>query len=175
MPTSRATVIAPSESSIVAGNRGTNPQTGLTGFGGISSPGNAPSAITVGAERTFDTTRRTDDLIADYSSRGPTWYDAFAKPDVVAPGHRLLGPATAAQYLYSGYPTLRGPVYGSRNSVSLSGTSMAAAVVSGAVALMIEEAKATFGAKPTPNAIKAMGCATKAVIQSVQSTMLFLT
>ena len=33
---------------------------------------------------------------------------------------------------------------------------MAAGVVSGSVALVIENAKATFGAKPTPNAIKAM-------------------
>ena len=32
-----------------AGNMGTNPLTGQVGYGGISSPGNAPSAITVGA------------------------------------------------------------------------------------------------------------------------------
>ena len=33
---------------------------------------------------------------------------------------------------------------------------MAAAVVSGTVALMIEDARATFGSAPTPNALKAM-------------------
>ena len=55
-----------------AGNIGINPETGEVGYAGITSPGNAPSAITVGAVKTQDTTTRTDDLIADYSSRGPT-------------------------------------------------------------------------------------------------------
>ena len=40
-----------------AGNYGTNPVTGQTGYAGIASPGNAPSAITVGASNTFDTDR----------------------------------------------------------------------------------------------------------------------
>ena len=78
-----------------AGNMGTNPVTGQVGYAGISSPGNAPSAITVGAVKTFDTTSRADDLVADYSSRGPTWFDGYAKPDVVAPGHRLVGPSSS--------------------------------------------------------------------------------
>ncbi len=38
-----------------AGNLGKNPETGLPGYAGITSPGNAPSAITVGAVRTHDT------------------------------------------------------------------------------------------------------------------------
>jgi hypothetical protein len=54
-------------------------------------------------------------------SRGPTWYDACAKPGLVAPGHRLLGFASTGRYLYQTYPTLRGPVYGtSRDYVYLS-------------------------------------------------------
>ena len=59
--------------------------------------GNAPSAITVGSEKTFDTTMRADDVIADYSSRGPSCMTPSAKPDIVAPGHRLLGPTRAAR------------------------------------------------------------------------------
>ena len=58
-----------------AGNIGKNPVTGLVGYAGISSPGNAPSALTVGAFKTFETATRTDDLVADFSSRGPTWFD----------------------------------------------------------------------------------------------------
>ena len=142
---------------VSAGNVGKNPKTGQVGYGGITSPGNAPSAITVGAVKTLDTTTRTDDVVADYSSRGPTWYDAYAKPDLVAPGHRLLGFAATGQYLYQTYPTLRGPDYGtSRDYVYLSGTSMATGVVSGSVALLIEASRTTFGATPTPNTIKAM-------------------
>ena len=54
-----------------AGNFGLNPETGEPGYAGIVSPGNAPSAITVGAAKTFDTAIRSDDRIAPYSSRGP--------------------------------------------------------------------------------------------------------
>jgi serine protease AprX len=49
---------------VSAGNFGTNPNTGLTGYAGITSPGNAPSAITVGSARTFGTIARGDDVVA---------------------------------------------------------------------------------------------------------------
>jgi len=88
-------------------------------------------------------------------TRGPTWCDGFAKPDLVAPGHRLLGAAAATQQLYSGHPELRQTISG-RPYPTLSGTSMAAGVVSGTVALLIQEARATYGAMPPPNALKAM-------------------
>ena len=76
-----------------AGNYGMNPDTGQVGYAGIASPGNTPDALTVGAVMTQDTETRTDDRVAPYSSRGPTWYDGFAKPDVVAPGHKLTSDA----------------------------------------------------------------------------------
>ena len=138
-----------------AGNYGTNPLTGQVGYAGVSSPGNAPSAITVGAEKTFDTNTRTDDVMADYSSRGPSWYDGFVKPDVVAPGHNLVSAAATAQTLYTRLPTKQ-VTLGGRPYLKLSGTSMATGVVSGTVALMLEQAKATYGVVPPVNAIKAM-------------------
>jgi serine protease AprX len=138
-----------------AGNYGSHPDTGEVGYAGISSPGNAPSAITVGAVRTFDTTSRTDDVVAEYSSRGPTWYDGYLKPDVVAPGHALVSAALTTQTLYLSLTTSRKTING-RPYLALSGTSMSTAVVSGSVALMIEEARANYGDAPTPNAIKAM-------------------
>ena len=71
---------------VAAGNYGKNQSTGLPGYGGITSPGNAPSAITVGAVDIHATVGRGDDTVPVYSSRGPTWYDAYAKPDLAAPG-----------------------------------------------------------------------------------------
>ena len=78
---------------VAAGNFGANPKTGDLGYAGIVSPANAPSALTAGAVNTFETVTRADDRVAPYSSRGPSWYDGFAKPDVVAPGHNLLSVA----------------------------------------------------------------------------------
>src|SRR5205814_2419854 len=76
-----------------AGNYGKNPTTGQPGYAGITSPGNAPSAITAGAVKIQNTVVRSDDRIADYSSAGPTWYDAFVKPDIVSPGHNIVAVA----------------------------------------------------------------------------------
>jgi len=47
--------------------------------------------------KTQSTITRSDDLIASYSSRGPTYIDLTAKPDVVAPGNMvdsLLAPGS---------------------------------------------------------------------------------
>ena len=103
-----------------AGNYGINPATGLPGYAGVVSPANAPSAITVGAVKTSDTNARLDDRVAPYSSRGPTWYDGMAKPDLVAPGQGLVSVAALDSTLYLNNPDLRvGDSY-----LSLSGTSM---------------------------------------------------
>ena len=69
-----------------AGNYGRNPSTNEIGYAGIASPGNAPSALTVGSFMTQETVRRSDDRMNGFSSRGPTYYDGAAKPDIVAPG-----------------------------------------------------------------------------------------
>jgi serine protease AprX len=137
-----------------AGNHGTAPGSDTPGYAGILSPANAPSAIAVGAVKTFDTTIRSDDRIAAYSSRGPSWYDGFAKPDIVAPGHALVSTAAPASTLFSNNPALRvGDAY-----LRLSGTSMAAAVVSGTAALVLEAQRIAFPGGPslTPNAVKAI-------------------
>ncbi|HEX5324694.1 MAG TPA: S8 family serine peptidase, partial [Capsulimonadaceae bacterium] len=57
-----------------------------TCYGSIESPGNDPSVITVGAMKSIDG-NRADDLIATYSSRGPTMGDDILKPDIVAYGN----------------------------------------------------------------------------------------
>ena len=89
-----------------AGNYGINPATGQPGYAGISSPGNAPSAISVGAVKTMDTIVRSDDAVPPYSSRGPSWYDGYGKPDLVAPGHRLVAPTSRTSALCKLFPSL---------------------------------------------------------------------
>src|SRR5215203_1676435 len=89
-----------------AGNHGVN-ENGEIGFAGITSPGNAPSALTVGSADHKATISRLDDDMAVYSSNGPTWYDALVKPDFVAPGHFLASEAAPNSSLFTTYPTLR--------------------------------------------------------------------
>jgi serine protease AprX len=140
-----------------AGNYGLNPTTGEPGYAGITSPGNAPSAITVGAVDTKGTVARDDDTIPGYSSRGPTWYDGLAKPDLVAPGHRLVSDAAPDSTLFRNRPQARvAGKDGRQDYLRLSGTSMSAAVTSGVVALMIEASRNASGTAPPPDAIKAL-------------------
>lgn len=122
---------------VASGNYGYNPVTGKTGYAGIASPGNSPSAITVGAAITNNTITRTDDRLANYSSRGPSWYDGIAKPDILAPGQSLVSNDAIGSTLDRDYPylVLRS---GYTRYLRLSGSSMATGVVSGLAAVMID-------------------------------------
>jgi serine protease AprX len=106
--------------------------------GGIISPGNAPAALTVGALNTFGTAQRSDDRMATYSSRGPTLIDGVLKPELVAPGNRIVATAAAGSYLAETYPDRVVAGHGSNPYMEMSGTSMSSAVVAGAVALLLE-------------------------------------
>jgi serine protease AprX len=119
-----------------AGNYGTN-AAGAPVLGGITSPGNSPLAITVGAIDTFDTLTTSDDKVAPYSSRGPTAFEMAVKPDVVAPGTKLVSLEVPGSYLTRTFPQWHIAGSGKNSYMRLSGTSMAAAVVSGGVALLL--------------------------------------
>ena len=87
-----------------AGNLGKDSR-GQTQYGAITAPGNAPWVLTVGASSHQGTVNRADDVIAGYSSRGPSAIDFQAKPDVVAPGHRhRCRSATRAAVCYATKP-----------------------------------------------------------------------
>ncbi|HEX9161064.1 MAG TPA: S8 family serine peptidase [Thermoanaerobaculia bacterium] len=88
---------------IASGNSG--------GFFGIGSPGNAPSAITVGASD-------LSDALAVFSSGGPSGRSLRLKPEVVAPGVGIVSAAPGG------------------GTIALSGTSMATPHVSGVAALV---------------------------------------
>jgi len=142
---------------VAAGNVGRSPTTGAPGYGGILSPANAPSAITVGALDTENTTTRSDDVVASYSSRGPTWYDGLPKPDLVAPGQSLISDAAIGSALFTVLPNAQIAGNGGlARYLCLSGTSMAAAVTSGVAALVIDASRSASGVSPSPATVKAI-------------------
>jgi serine protease AprX len=111
-----------------AGNFGPAAQT-------IAVPGNTPYAITVGAMTdNWTPTNTADDGIASFSSTGPT-YEGFVKPDIVAPGGHLVGSMNHQTTIAK-----QNPSFASADGTFyvVSGTSQAAAVTSGVVALMLQ-------------------------------------
>ena len=136
-----------------AGNLGKS-ASGQIQYGGVGAPGNAPWVITVGASSHNGTIDRSDDTVAAFSSRGPSAIDFQAKPDLVAPGVGIESIAEAGSTLWNTKPLMRlwGTVpTATEPYLSLSGTSMAAPVVSATIALMLQ-ANPTL----TPNLVKAV-------------------
>jgi serine protease AprX len=146
-----------------AGNNGVDAN-GQKVYGQIHSPGIEPSVITVGAANTYGTDSRADDTMTTYSSRGPTrgyWtdaaglkhYDNLIKPDVVAPGNKIVDAESPGNLLVTQHPELDAGVSSdpTRKMMRLSGTSMATPVVAGTAALMLQA-----NSKLTPNLVKAI-------------------
>ena len=138
---------------VAAGNFGRLSVLGSNGYGTITAPGNDPFVITVGGMKTMNTATRADDQIASYSSKGPTTYDHVVKPDILAPGNLIrstISPGSTLATLFPGNRVLGSAVSGRYDYMTLSGTSMATPVVSGVVAMLLQQDSTL-----TPDQIKA--------------------
>jgi serine protease AprX len=132
-----------------AGNGGPTPQT-------ITVPGNVPYIITVGAMTdNYTPADSTDDRLASFSAAGPT-YEGFVKPEVVAPGGHIWSLMSTQARIAQDHPTYQND----GDYFTMSGTSQAAAVVSGAVALLLQ---AEPGLTPDEVKCKLMASARPAV------------
>ena len=109
----------------------------------LDTPAHDPYVIAVGASDSNGTADLGDDAVAAFSSRG----SASRAPDVIAPGVAIVSERVAGGFLDEAFPEARIGETGFRGS----GTSQAAAAVSGAAAVLV-------GARPglDPDEVKAL-------------------
>jgi serine protease AprX len=139
---------------VAASNRGPGPQT-------ISKPADDPFVLTVGAVDDRGTPGVSDDRSPAFTGRGPTAH-GLAKPDVVAPGVRLVSLRSPGSYVEE-HSSGAGVDATYRRG---SGTSMSAAVVSG-VAALLRQAHPEW----TPDQVKSALRATAAPVNSTDPSV----
>ena len=128
---------------VSAGNKGSDP------LAAAFSPANDPHLISVGALDSGATAALTDNSLISYSSRGNT-QNGYAKPDVVAPGRHIYS-TLASPTCWTALNCPPEFLTPDKKYVRLSGTSQAAPVVAGVVALLLDRFP-----RLTPNQVKAI-------------------
>ena len=69
---------------------------GCSDLDGLAESG---GTLTVGALDTHGTAKRSDDTLASWSSKGPTMFDGLIKPDLAAPGNKIVSAEAAGSSL----------------------------------------------------------------------------
>ena len=112
---------------VSAGNNGTST---------LYPPANDPFVLTVGATDDKGTLSTTDDAMATFSAHGFA-ESGFIKPELVAPGRMIIGLLPANDKLSMGraHPSNRVDT----TYFKMSGTSVSAPMVSGAVAILLQD------------------------------------
>jgi serine protease AprX len=100
---------------------------------GLTSPARDPYVLSVGATDTNKTVATSDDRVASFSSSGVVGTGGTKNPDLVAPGRSIISLAVPGSFIDHTYGAA-GAVDG--GFMRGSGTSQAAAVLSGAAALV---------------------------------------
>ena len=115
------------------------------GNGTITSPGDDPLVVTVGAVDDGAQANVSKDTMTTFSSVGPTNPDGWFKPDLVTSGRSVVSLRVPGSTVDTQNPSAR---VGSANFVG-SGTSFSSAITSGAAALLISASPSD-----TPNTVK---------------------
>jgi serine protease AprX len=127
------------------------------GTGKVNNPAYDPYLIAVGSNSANGTATTADDTVSAFSNDG----DGTRNPDVVAPGDRVVSLRSKGSLLDKDNPQAR---IGDRLFRG-SGTSQAAAVVSGAAALLIQQRPTA-----TPDQVKALLMGTANAIPKATAT-----
>jgi serine protease AprX len=131
----------------------------------IYPPANDPFVITVGAADDNGTVSTRDDALASYSPYGRT-VDGYNKPDLLAPGSNIVSVLASTESDFARNHPDRVITYqgvAPRYYFNVSGTSMAAAVTAGAVALLLQDEPGL-----TPDQVKYRLMTTARRMQGVQ-------
>jgi serine protease AprX len=136
---------------VAAGNGG-------SASGRLNNPATDPYVIAVGSDDARGTATTADDAVSSFSSSG----DGARNPDVVAPGDHVVSLRNPGSYLDAQFPAAR---IGERLFRG-SGTSQAAAVVSGAAALLVSQRP-----ELSPDQVKALLTGTAQALPGAPATV----